>query len=129
MSKKILLIDDDIDFREAISTLLEAKGYGVITARNGKEGFSKAVDEDPDLILLDVMMDSKTEGFEIARKIRSESSIAQVPILIATGIRQDMSLPFGFEPDSKEMPVEGIIEKPVKPKELLAAVKKHIRKK
>ncbi len=128
MAGKILIIDDDPDFREAMATLLEAKGYAVIQAPNGEEGFKKAKEEAPGLILLDVMMTHKTEGFDVARKIRDDAATKDIPVILTTGIRKDMNLSFGFEPDSDYLPVKAVIEKPVKPDKLLAEVQKHIKK-
>ncbi|MBD3380162.1 MAG: response regulator [Candidatus Omnitrophica bacterium] len=128
MPGKILIVDDDADFREAMTTLLEARGYSIVTASDGEEGFSKAKEEKPDLILLDVMMANKTEGFDIARKIHGDEEIKDTPVLMTTGIRKDMNLSFGFEPDSEWLPVKGVLEKPIKPDVLLSEVEKNIKK-
>ena len=69
MANKVLMIDDDPEFVEAISNLLDAKGYEVHTASNGKDGVAKAKAENPDIILLDVMMTTKHEGFDTAREM------------------------------------------------------------
>jgi len=126
MSGKILIIDDDPDFREAMATLLEAKGYSVETAFDGEEGMEMARKVMPGLILLDVMMSGRTEGFDVAKKLRADDSLKKIPIVMTTGIRKDMNLPFGFEPDKDNLPVEAVLEKPVKPETLLLAVEKYI---
>ena len=72
MSKKVLMIDDDPEFVDAISNLLDAKGYEVHTASNGKDGVAKAKAEDPDIILLDVMMTTNNEGFNVARELHED---------------------------------------------------------
>jgi CheY-like chemotaxis protein len=128
MPGKILIVDDDPDFREAMSTLLGAKGYEIFTACDGEEGIAKAKTVSPDLMLLDVMMTYRTEGIDVARKMRAEESLKDIPVIMTTGIRRDMNLAFGLEADGKFLPVEHIMEKPVKPEELLAAVQKYIRK-
>ena len=127
MSKKILMVDDDPDFIEATSTLLEAKGYEVISAGNGKDGFEMAKKNAPDLILLDVMMTTKTEGFDIARNLHNDETTKNIPVITITGIRKDLNLPFGFEPDANWLPVKAVLEKPVKPETLLKAVADNIR--
>lgn len=129
MQGRILVVDDDIDFQSAMSTLLEAKGYEVITASEGEEGFKKAKDVLPDLIMLDVMMAYKTEGIEIAKRIHSEESLKGIPVIMTTGIRKDMNLPFGLESHEDFLPVKEIIEKPVKPQKILSTISKYIRKK
>ena len=128
MAKKVLMIDDDPEFVEAISNLLDAKGYDVHTASNGKEGVEKAKAEDPDIILLDVMMTTKNEGFSVARELHDNETLKSIPIIIMTGIRREMNLPFGFEPDETWLPVKRVLEKPVKPEVLLAAIAENIRK-
>lgn len=128
MEAKVLIVDDDMDFKEAISILLEAKGYKVITAGDGKEGFAKAKSESPSLILLDVMMANKTEGFDIARQISADENLKNIPVILTTGIRKDMNLPFGFEPDETWLPVKAVLEKPIKPKALLSEIEKYIKK-
>jgi CheY-like chemotaxis protein len=126
MAKKILMIDDDPEFVEATSNLLDAKGYNVVTASNGKDGVEKAKAENPDLILLDVMMTTKSEGFDVAREMHGDDNIKKTPIIMITGVRKEMNLPFGFEPDEDWLPVKAVLEKPVKPETLLKNVKEQI---
>jgi len=128
MANKVLMIDDDPEFVDAISNLLDAKGYEVHTASNGKDGVAKAKAENPDIILLDVMMTTKHEGFDTAREMHEDETVKDTPIIIMTGIRKEMNLPFGFEPDDTWLPVKQVLEKPVKPEVLLKAVSQHIRK-
>ncbi len=118
----MLVIDDDSDFVESIVNLLEARGYNVASASNGKEGVAAAKAEKPDVILLDVMMTTKDEGFNVARELQSIEGIKGTPVIMVTGVRKEMNLPFGFEPDETWLPVKQILEKPVKPETLLAAV-------
>ncbi len=122
MSKKVLVIDDDSDFVESILNLLEARGYVVASASNGKDGVQKARSEKPDLILLDVMMTTKDEGFNVARELHGIEELNKTPVIMVTGVRKEMNLPFGFEPDDTWLPVKQILEKPVKPEALLNAV-------
>lgn len=129
MSATILIVDDDPDFRDAMATLLEAKGYKVDTASDGDEGLAKARKIMPGLILLDVMMSGKTEGFDVAKKLNSETELKNIPVVMTTGIRKDMNLPFGFEPNENSLPVSAVLEKPVKPEVLLSAVEKYLKKK
>jgi len=128
MEKKILIIDDDQDFIEAISTLLDAKGFRVTSANNGQEGFARAKSVLPDLILLDVMMTKKTEGFDVSRNLNSDSATKDIPVVLVTGIRRDMNLPFGLSPDNDWLPVQAVLEKPIKPEVLLKAIEDNIKK-
>jgi CheY-like chemotaxis protein len=122
MAKKVLIIDDDEDYREATTTLLEAQGYAVIAAENGNQGFEKAQSEQPDIILLDVMMTHKSEGFDLARSLQKENDTKNIPVIIVSGVRREMNLPFGFEPDKEWLPVKAVLEKPIKPELLLKTI-------
>ena len=128
MANKILIVDDDPDFVEAISTLLEARDYEVLSATNGADGFKEAKAKTPDLILLDVMMTHKSEGFDVARSLKEDPATKDIPVIMVTGIRKDMNLPFGFEPDGNWLPVNRVLEKPVKPEVLLKAIADTLKK-
>jgi len=125
MSKKILIIDDDPDFVDAIVNLLDAKGYDVASASNGKDGIEKARQYRPDLILLDVMMTTKSEGFDVARQFQSDQQLKGIPVVLVTGVRREMNLPFGFEPDDQWLPVKAVLEKPIKPEVLLKTIEQY----
>lgn len=126
MVHKVLIIDDDPDFADAILNVLDAKGYEVDSAPNGKIGLAKAKERKPDLILLDVMMTTKSEGFDVAREINKDEQLKGIPVILVTGVRKEMSLPFGFEPDENWLPVKGVLEKPVKPEVLLKTIEQNI---
>lgn len=126
MAKKVLIIDDDVEYVEAIVNLLDAKGYDATSASNGKDGVKKAKAEKPDVILLDVMMTTKSEGFDVARELHSDANLKNTPVIMITGVRKEMNLPFGFEPDGDWLPVKAVLEKPVKPELLLKTLKDQI---
>ncbi|HEQ71556.1 MAG TPA: response regulator [Spirochaetia bacterium] len=126
MGKLILIIDDDGDFADAMSTLLESSGYRVDYASSGEQGFEMAERLSPDLILLDVMMTTKTEGFDLSRKLTAEESTKKIPVILVTGIRRDLNIPYSFEPDEEWLPVKAVIEKPIRPETLLKTVAEHI---
>jgi len=126
MAKTVLMIDDDPEFVEATTNLLEAKGYEVESASNGKDGFEKAKAVNPDIILLDVMMTTESEGFDVARAMHKEESLKNTPVIIISGIRKEMNLPFGFEPDEEWLPVKAVLEKPIKPDLLLSTIEENI---
>ncbi len=126
MRNKILMIDDDEDFVEATATLLEANGYDVLRASDGKEGFQKVKDESPDLILLDMMMTYKTEGADIAQAMAGDAAVKDIPVIMITGARKEMGFPFELKPNQEDLPVKRIIEKPIKPEALLNMIKLYI---
>ena len=126
-TKKILLVDDDPYFVESNKELLTIEGYDVIYAHDGAAGLELARKERPDLMILDVMMATDTEGFEVSRAIPQIPELRDLPIILVTGIRKAMNLPFGFEPDQTWLPVKSILEKPVAPTKLLAEIKKRLK--
>ena len=128
MAKKVLMIDDDPEFVEAITNILDAKGYDVVSAGDGKDGVAKAKQEKPDIILLDVMMTTKSEGFDVARELSKDVNLKGTPVIMLTGVRKEMNLPFGFEPDADWLPVKAFLEKPVKPEVLLKTIEDNIKK-
>jgi len=124
---KILLIDDDIDFVEATKTVLESEPYEVIVAYEGDAGLRKAREENPDLILLDVIMPVK-DGFTAAEQLKGDPQLSKIPVLMLTAFSskgQETSIPRsrGFT-----LEAEDYIEKPVAPEELLARVKRYLRR-
>lgn len=127
MKKKILMVDDDPEFVDAISNVLDAKGYEVDSAPNGVKGVEMAKQMIPDMILLDVMMTTKTEGFDVARELAEIEELKQCPVIMITGVRNDMNLPFGFEPDENWLPVKEVLEKPIRPDVLLSTIEKYIQ--
>jgi two-component system, OmpR family, alkaline phosphatase synthesis response regulator PhoP len=125
---RILIVDDDEDFIESITAVLEGEGYKVSAAHNGSDGFDKAKKEKPDLMILDVMMTNDSEGFEVARKLHEDAETKNLPVVMITGIRKAKGLPFAFEPDEDWLPVNAVLEKPVKPEILLKKVKEALGK-
>lgn len=126
---RILIIDDDEDQIEAMSVVLTNKGYQVNSALSGDEGLKKAKSEKPDLVLLDVMMETNDKGFEVARGIRSDPSLAKTPILMLTAIREKTGFDFGREAgDEAWLPVDDYAEKPLRPDVLLTKVEKLLQR-
>ena len=124
---KILIVDDDPDIVLALRLCLEDAGYEIIEAGNGDEGLEKVKSENPDLIVLDAMMDTATEGFQVALTLRNSdpkseyAPYRQIPILMLTAIHTTTPLRFG--PDEDYLPVDDFIEKPLDPGLLVQKVK------
>ncbi len=127
MKNTILLVDNDQDFIEATTALLESDGYAVIAASNGQEGFQRAKEHSPDLILLDMMMSYKTEGAELAKALSADAATQAIPLILITGAKREMGFAFEFQPNQKELPVKMVMEKPVQPERLLATVRRFIQ--
>lgn len=117
--KKILLVDDDNDFRRATRKILEWDGYQVIEAANSKEGLEKAESESPDLIIIDIIMESYTEGFSMVQKLSENEKTTGIPriILSTLGIKQDLDM---ISPE--ELNTEHILQKTVKKEEFLKTI-------
>jgi len=124
---KILIIEDDPDMVTALRMPLEAEGYEVFTASSGQEGLQKVKEIEPDLIILDVMMETTTAGFQVSLQLRSPdpkseyAAYRDIPILILTAIHTTTSLRFG--PDEAYLPVDDFVDKPVDPDVLLKKVR------
>jgi len=85
-TKKILIVDDDIDVITIIQTILKKEGYEVIAANNKTDGMKKIKEEHPDLAILDVMMTTHYEGFELAKEITDDPELTKMPVLMQTSI-------------------------------------------
>lgn len=120
---KILLVDDDPDVVVSIKAILENQQYRVVTASNKEEGQEKLASEKPDLIILDVMMETKHDGFEMSREIRSDPQFDNMPILMLTSIDEVTGVNFKAAMVNKEwLPADGYLDKPVEPKDLLSEI-------
>ncbi len=121
--KKVLIIDDDPDFVEANKIVLEAEGYDVDFAYDGDEGLAKLQKTKPDIVILDVMMKSKSEGFSLAQKMASDPVLKNIPILMISSVQKKTGFHFDYRTDADYIPVDNFLEKPVSPEKLIAAVK------
>jgi CheY-like chemotaxis protein len=120
--KTILLVDDDRDFVASSRDLLEAYGYSVLTAYDGDSGFETAKREHPALIVLDVIMNHVTEGFETAKKIRKFPQLREAKILMVSAATPEMKLWASSATEDGEMPVEHLLEKPIDPAKFIATI-------
>ncbi len=117
MAEKILVIDDDIDTLRLVGLMLQRQGYEVYLASDGPQGLQKAEEEEPDLILLDVMMPGM-DGYEVARRLRANPITANTPILMFTAKSQIDDQLAGFESGADDY-----LTKPTHPAELQAHVR------
>jgi len=121
--KRLLMIDDDPDFVEGIVSILENANYEVDAKYNPDEGFQALKTGSYDLLLLDVLMGRGAEGIMIARKIGDDEKLREIPILIITGMREQIAFLFPGQPVHPSfVPVDELIEKPVEPNLLLEKV-------
>ena len=126
--KRLLVIDDDPDFVEVIVSILEDANYEVDAKYNPDEGFEALKTGSYDLLLLDVLMGRGAEGIMIARKIGNDEKLRETPILIITGMREQIAFLFPGQPVHPSfVPIDELIEKPVKPDLLLEKVSELLR--
>lgn len=122
---KILIVDDDPDFTMFMKTVLEDEQYTVVTAPDRTEGMERIEADKPDLVILDVMMSTWSDGFEMARELKKNPKYEDMPIVMLTGVEQRTGIGFkSTAGDPEWLPVDGFLDKPVEPQVLLAEVKK-----
>jgi CheY-like chemotaxis protein len=120
MSRKtVLIVDDDPVFVDAISAVLES-AYEVRQASNGPEALHAVSKTLPDLIVLDVMMDYPSEGFDVARSLHTDPRTRDIPVIMLTGV--DQMYNYRMETDETWVPCARYLEKPITPERLLANV-------
>ena len=119
--KRILLVDDDYDFVEATSAVLESV-CDVDVAYGGNEGMARARAQKPDLILLDVIMPDE-DGFAVCEKLKADPALADVPVMMLTSLTNGLSV---TKPVHGSPQADGYLEKPIKPMELLRRVAKFL---
>jgi len=126
---RILIVDDDVDLTKALKVTLESRKYTVVTAADRAEGMEKAQAQKPDLFILDVMMGTWQDGFEMSRELKKDPRFKDTPILILTSIGERTGMEFkSTAGDPNWLPVEGFMEKPVEPEALLAEVERLLAK-
>src|SRR5574338_727036 len=117
MAEKILIVDDDLDTLRLVGLMLQRQGYVISAASNGEQGLEKAIQEKPDLVLLDLMMPGM-DGYEVTRRLRRNPSTASIPILLFTAKNQLDDKVMGFEAGADDY-----LTKPTHPSELQAHVR------
>jgi len=130
MAKKILLIDDDPDIRDVLTVILESRGYQTITARDGIEGLAALRAENPDLMIVDLLM-PKMDGFAMLKELQDGrwSKYRGTPILILSSVREEASRRRYELETALEFNVDDYVEKPINPDILLERVERLIAKK
>lgn len=124
--KKILLVDDDADFVEATKLILESKSYDVTVANDGKEGLKKVQTEQPNLIILDVMM-PEMDGYEVCAKLKSDARFKHIPILLLTAVGEAISTTKYTKEMGMKIEADDYIPKPVELNELVERVENLFR--
>jgi DNA-binding response OmpR family regulator len=120
--KRILIVDDEEDILDVLKFRLEANDYEVLTASDGQEGLNKARSENPDLMILDLML-PKIDGYKVCRMLKFDEAYKSIPIIIVTARSQQKDEDMG-----KEMGADAYIAKPFEPEILLDKIRELLRK-
>jgi DNA-binding response OmpR family regulator len=130
MPKKILAVDDDPDILDALTMILESRGYQVVTATDGVEGLANLKAEMPDLMILDLLM-PKMDGFAVCKELQDPrwAKYRKIPILILTSVREEASRRRYELETGLELDVDDYVEKPFSPDILLERVERLVKKK
>ena len=122
---KILIVDDDLDLANAMQAILESQQYVVITAGDKAGGMELIRAEKPDLVILDVIMSTWSDGFDMARELKKGGELKDMPILMLTGVKDKTGIDFKSSAgDPTWLPVDAFLDKPVESETLLAEVEK-----
>ena len=113
--KKILFVDDDIDLLEQDKVLLESKGYKVITAETGEEGWKLFQKEKPDAAVIDLIMEQMDSGFVLCHKIKKTELGKRIPVYILTSATYDTGFKFSASTNEEKewIKCDGILNKPI----------------
>ncbi len=131
MSKKakILLVDNDVDFIDLNKAVLENNGFDVVTACSGTEGIDRVMSENPDLIVLDLMMEKHDSGFTVARTIKADPTFKHIPILMLTAVGSETGTEFSQQLDGYWMKTDDYASKPLAPEDLVKKINELLARK
>ena len=125
--KKILVVDDEPDILVYLSAIFEDMGYEAIYADGGVQAFEMARSDKPDLITLDITMPDQS-GVKTYRNLRNDSELKDIPIIFVSGVKEETGSRYSFTGEQVGMKgPNDYIDKPIKPEELLACIKKHLK--
>lgn len=126
--KRILIIDDDVDFVDLNKAVLENNGFEVEVAFSGREGLDKVQFEAPDLILLDLMLEKHDTGFSFAKSIKADPRYKSIPIMMISAVAGETGYDFTQSQDGYWMKTDDFVSKPVEPEELVKRINALIEK-
>ena len=125
----ILLIDDDPVIHDAVKLILEPEGFRVACCLTGRQGMEALQREAPDLILLDVMLATPSEGFDLVYEIRNQTGLEDTPIIILSAVGRSAGVDFARRSGTEFLPVQHFLEKPFTPDALRSVVGGAVHKK
>jgi CheY-like chemotaxis protein len=119
---KILLVDNDVDFIDLNKAVLENSGFQVAVAYAGREVMDKVKFEQPDMIVLDLMMEKHDSGFGVAKALKADPAYKNIPILMLTAVLGETGVDFNQDLDGYWMKTDAYANKPLTPEELVQKV-------
>jgi CheY-like chemotaxis protein len=119
---KILLVDDDVDFIDLNKAVLENHGFEVTAAFSGKEGLDKVRFEEPDLVVLDLMLEKHDTGFAFAKALKGDPRYKKIPVLLLTSVAETTGYDFSQDLDGYWMKTDDYASKPLFPEELIKRI-------
>jgi len=122
--RTVMLVDDDADFRMTTRAVLESAGYRVLECASGSQALVAIRKEKPDLVILDVMMETGSAGFQVAQDLRRDRELPRTPVLMVTAIHGTTPLRFSPDTDGEFLPVDRFLDKPVAASRLLSEVER-----
>jgi CheY-like chemotaxis protein len=129
MAAKVLLIDDDSDFRIAVKTLLEGQGYEVLEASSGHAGLELLLQHKPDAVLVDIMMETTVEGYGITHALKHRDEYAEfrnIPVFMVSSINQSPDERFPMSPEAEMIRPDWYLTKPLDSSALLRLLERAI---
>jgi two-component system, cell cycle response regulator DivK len=130
MSATVLLIDDDSDFRAAVKSLLESHDYNVLEASSGHEGLRMVLEHKPDVILLDIMMETTVEGYGVTHSLKYEDEYAgfrNIPVFMVSSIEESPDERFPVSPEVEMIRPDRYLTKPLDVPEFLRLLEEAVR--
>ena len=126
-SLKVVVVDDNSDYLFTMETFLERNGFSVFTADDGQKGLDLISREHPDIVLLDVMMESLFSGFELCKKMRTDDDLKNIPIIGVSGMSDELGLSYKQWPDFEYFSPDAFLDKPVDKQRLLELIPETIK--
>jgi two-component system alkaline phosphatase synthesis response regulator PhoP len=125
---KILLVDDDADFIDVNKAVLENHGFDVVAVFSAREGLGKVRFEQPDLIVVDLMLERHDAGFAFAKAVKADPVYQRIPILMVSSAMEKTGFEFSQEMDGYWMKTDDYVSKPIQPEDLVARIKDLLEK-
>ena len=125
--QKVLVVDDDLNFVTAMTPVLESRGYQVEAAYSKSEAAQKVERFKPDLVVLDIMMEKLSDGFDLCRELKRDPELNEIPVLAVSAINKEIGMKFSPKTDGEYFQADDFLEKPVSPENLLERVEKLLK--